>query len=101
MIDPVAFQDIRLHGGFIIRGLNIICEPIVDALDREAVAQTRIIGQEFHLFVRDGLSQEELSVTLYHEILEAAAVASQNPPLSVVDFNEGDFEREARNLHSR
>jgi len=42
-----------------------------------------------------------LSVTLYHEVLEAASVGSAAPPGSVMDFNEGDFESAARAAHKR
>jgi hypothetical protein len=49
----------------------------------------------FHVALRPGLSQEEFSVTLYHEVLEAMTVASSDPPASVMLFNEGDFERAA------
>jgi hypothetical protein len=73
----------------------------VDALGREAIAQTRIVGREFVLLIRAGLSEEELSVTLYHEILEAAAVGSLNPPNDVMEFNEAAFERAAREAHAR
>jgi hypothetical protein len=31
-----------------------------------------------------------------HEVLEAATVAAEYPPLSVVEFNEGAFERAAQ-----
>jgi hypothetical protein len=51
------------------------------------------------LEVSPGLDDEELSVTLYHEILEAAAVASDQPPFSVIEFNGADFERAARQMH--
>jgi hypothetical protein len=73
----------------------------VDALGREAAAQTRVTGREFRLRIRPGLSDEELSVTLYHEILEAAAVARWPAPASVMEFNEGDFERAAKAAHGR
>ncbi|HEV2436767.1 MAG TPA: hypothetical protein VG077_12275 [Verrucomicrobiae bacterium] len=53
------------------------------------------------MLVRAGLSEEELSVTLYHEILEAASVAVPDPPANVIDFNESDFERAAREAHER
>ena len=43
--------------------------------------------------MRSGLSDKECSVTLYHEILEAMTVAVANPPASVGEFNEADFER--------
>ena len=66
---------------------------LVDALGREAIARTGIVGQRFDVLIRPGLDDRELSVTWYHEILAAAAVASADPPASVMDFNEADFER--------
>ena len=54
---------------------------------------------EFRLLIRSSLNDEELSVTLYHEILEAAAVGSLNPPKSVASFTEADFEQTARKMH--
>ena len=75
--------------------------PIVDAIGREAVAQTSAIAGNFRLLIRGGLSEEELSITLYHEILEAASVALAEPPASVMDFNKLDFERAARQAPGR
>jgi hypothetical protein len=71
----------------------------VDALGREAVAQTRILGRELRLVIRSGLSDGELSITLYHEILEAATVGSSHPPGSVLHLNEAGFEAGARRAH--
>ena len=99
MIDPASFKNLRLLGGFTIAALEFTPEPMLDALGREAVAQTRILGSKFQLLICSGLSDEELSVTLYHEILEAATVASDHPPASVVDLNEAGFERTARQTH--
>jgi len=45
-------------------------------LGREAIARTRIVGRTFEITIKSDLPEEEQSVTLYHEILEAAAVAS-------------------------
>jgi hypothetical protein len=73
---------------------------LTDALGREAVAQTVISGKEFHMTIRHGLDDRELSITLYHEVLEAATVAALEPPESVVDFNEGDFECVAHEMHT-
>ena len=74
---------------------------MVDAIGREAVAQTKIVVRDFRLFIRAGLNDEELSVTLYHEILEAATVAADDPPAAVMDFNEANFERAACEAHER
>ncbi len=100
-MDTQRFINLRLHGGFVISGIDFSLEPLVDALGREAIAQTRIIGGEFRLLIRSGLGEEEMSITLYHEILEAASVASLKPPESVMEFNEADFERAARSAYSR
>ncbi len=101
MINLEQFINLRLSGGFIIREIELTDAPIVDAIGREAIAQTRIIAGNFHLLVRSGLSERELSITLYHEILEAATVAINAPPSSVIDFNEADFERAAHEAHER
>jgi hypothetical protein len=61
--------------------------------------RTTVIGREFKITIRGGLTEEELSVTLYHEILEAMTVASDNPPTNVRMFNERDFERAAYRGH--
>ena len=99
MLDPSSFANISLRGGFVITSMEFTPEPMVDALGREAIAQTRIVGLRFRLLVRAGLSERELSITLYHEVLEAAALASPDPPASVMEFNEGDFERAAQAVH--
>jgi hypothetical protein len=92
-MDATLLKDFRLHGGFVIAEVEITAEPMLDALGREAIARTRIIGRSLSITIRSGLSDRECSVTLYHEILEAMTVAVANPPASVMEFNEGDFER--------
>ena len=101
MIDPSSFKNVRLQGGFVIADLQFSDVPMLDALEREAVAQTRIIGREFRLLIQAGLSDRELSISLYHEILEAATVGSWPPPESVLEFNEGDFEQAAQAAHEK
>lgn len=100
-IDPGQFVDLPLRGGFVIKAVEFTEKPLRDALEREAVAQTRIVGREFHLLIRAGLNDEGLSVTLYHEVLEAAAVASSHPPERVMDLNEAGFEHAAREAQAR
>ena len=99
MINVESFLHQRLDGGFVIVEIALPHEPLEDPLGREAVAQTRIVGREFRLAVRAGLSDEELSVTLYHEILEGATVASTYPPETVCDLNEAGFEAAAWRAH--
>jgi hypothetical protein len=99
VINVESFLRQRLEGGFVIVEIDLTHQPLEDPLGREAVAQTRIIGREFRLAVRAGLSDEELSVTLYHEILEGATVASSHPPETVCDLNEAGFEAAASQAH--
>ncbi len=47
MIDLGQFVDLRLHCGFIIKAVGFAERPLLDALEREAVAQTRIVGGSF------------------------------------------------------
>jgi hypothetical protein len=101
MIDPTSFKGVRLRGGFVIADVQFTAAPMVDALEREAIAQTSIVGREFRLLIRAGLSERELSITLYHETLEAATVGSLRPPDSATEFNEGDFERAAQAAHAQ
>lgn len=67
MIDVGSFRNLRLRGGFLITEIEFTREPMVDALGREAAATTRIVGKQFRLLIRAGLSERELSVTFYHE----------------------------------
>ena len=99
MIDPASFKNVRLRGGFVITDIQFTDAPMLDALEREVVAQTRITGREFRVLIQGGLSDHELSISLYHEILEAATVGSWPPPDSLLKFNEGDFERAAQAAH--
>jgi hypothetical protein len=99
MIDFRSFENIPLRGGFIVLRIEPAAGALRDALGREAIARTRIVGRTFEITMTSDLTEEEQSVTLYHEILEAAAVAAPNPPSAVIDFNEGDFERAAHLAH--
>jgi hypothetical protein len=101
MIDPASFKNVRLSEGFVIADIEFTRESLSDALGRQAIAQTRINGTKFHLLIRAGLSERELSITLYHEILEAATVASLQSLAAVAEFNEGDFERAAHAAHEK
>ena len=101
MISLEPFQNLQLHGGFVIREIKITNDSIIDAIGREAVAQTSAIAKDFRLLIRAGLTDQELSITLYHEILEAAAVAVDLPPAKVIDFNEADFEQAAQTAYGR
>jgi hypothetical protein len=95
------FKNARLSGGFVIAAIEFTDIPFVDAIGREAIAKTGIVGTTFDVMIRSGLDERELSVTVYHEILEAASVASLEPPEQLIDFIEEDFERSAYTMHDR
>ena len=101
MIDFRSFENIPLRGGFTIVRIELASDALIDALGREAIARTRIVGRKFEIAIKSDLTEEEQSATLYHEILEAATVASPNPPSAVIHFNEGDFERAAYSAHEQ
>ena len=95
------FVGRQVRGGFTIVRLEISAARLIDALGRKAIARTHVVGRQFSITIRAGLSDKELSVTIYHEILEAATVASIDPPEAVQSFNEGDFERAAYQAHEK
>jgi hypothetical protein len=101
VLNLAPFRNIPLCGGFSIVEVRLTSQSLLDPLGRPAAAQTLIRGNQFHIVLREGMDEEELSVSLYHEILEAATVAAENPPESVMEFNEGDFEEFARSAHER
>jgi hypothetical protein len=98
-LSAASFKDVRLPGGFVIAGVEFTKDSMLDALEQEAVAQTRIVGREFRLLMRAGLSLQGLTLGLCHETLEAATVASLHPPAGVMEFNESDCERAAHIAH--
>jgi hypothetical protein len=101
VLDLAPFQNLRLRGGFTIIEVRLTAQPLLDPLGRVATAETIIRGNHFYILLRADLDESELSVSLYHEVLEATTVAAESPPLSVVDFNEGAFERAAQAAHAR
>ena len=101
MTDVTRLVGLKLRGGFRIAAIEASAEPLTDAIGRDAVAQTTISGRDFRLLIRTGLDETELSVTLYHEELEAASEGADECPQQVVGFNESDFERAAQAAHKR
>lgn len=96
------FTQLPLRGGFLLLRVIMTTEPMVDAMGRLALARTVIIGSTVEIEL--GASNPdpvEISVSLYHEVLEAAAMGASNPPASVCELNEAGFEAAARDCHHR
>ncbi len=101
VLDLATFTSVPLRGGFSIVEVRLTPQPLLDPVGRPAAAQTLIRGNQFHILLREGMDEKELSISLYHEVLEAATVAAENAPESVIEFNEADFEESARSAHTR
>jgi hypothetical protein len=96
------FQFLPLRGGFLLLRVVLFAEPMVDALGRKALARTTITGCNLEIELGIPVSDpDELSVSLYHEVLEAAAVAAIHPPKPVCELNEAGFEAAARDCLRR
>jgi hypothetical protein len=96
VLDLTPLQKLRLRGGFVLAEVRLAAGNLVDPLGRAATAQTTIREKDFYILLDPNLGDRELSVSLYHEILEAATVAADHPPEPVVEFNEGNFEQAAQ-----
>ena len=99
-MDIGVFQNQLIRGGFTIT-LQTTGKPMVDAIGREALAKTSIVGRRLDILIRIPMAEEEFSITIYHEILEGVTVASIHPPESVMMLNEGDFEAAAQKAHAQ
>ena len=73
---------------------------MVDAINRPALARTAANGSGPEVELSASLTPEEVSITLYHEILEAVSVASTHPPADVCESNEAGFEAAVRRMHA-
>ncbi len=101
VLDLVPFQNLVLAGGFLLVEARLTAQPLLDPVERAATAQTIVRGNRFHIFLRADLDERELSVSLYHKVLEAATVAADSPPPAVLELTEGDFEQAAQSAHER
>jgi hypothetical protein len=96
------FIHLPLRGGFLLLRVVMSEKPMVDAMGRLALARTTIVGtaMEIELDIAN-IDPAEISVSLYHEVLEAAAVAAVDPPASICELNEAGFEAAAQSCHQR
>jgi hypothetical protein len=101
-MDLSEFQNLPLRGGFLLLRLSWSDGPIVDAMGRSAVARTTIIGSNLDIELGAlNHDPDQLSISIYHEVLEAAAVAALHAPGKVCELNEAGFEAAALDCHRR
>lgn len=101
MFSAEVFLGLSLGNGFSIAQIALIDEPIEDLFGKPAAGRTQISHRELRIVIAASLSDQEKSVTLYHEVLEAMTVMSNRAPESVRNFGEGDFEREGYRAFGR
>lgn len=70
-----------------------------DAVGRPDLARALIEGRTISIEIATAQAPEELSVSIYHELLEAMTVGVQSPPRAVWDLNEAGFEQVAQGAH--
>lgn len=95
-----SFTGAHLRGGFLLKGITVSTQPMVDPIGRPASARTVIIAATLEIELQPRMSDEDVSVSIYHEVLEAAAVAAVHPPSAVLEVNEADFESAAHRMHA-
>jgi hypothetical protein len=77
-------------------------EPMVDAMGRLALARTSIVGSTLEIELGSSYPDpHEISISIYHEVLEAATLAAAHAPGAVCQLNEAGFEAAARECHGR
>jgi hypothetical protein len=70
-----------------------------DAIGRPALARAVIEGHTVSIEIASAQTPDELSVSIYHKLLEAMTVGVQSPPRAVRDLNESGFEQAAQDAH--
>ena len=91
--------DVELHGGFVIRSIAET-QGLKNVAGNRALAGTSTVGgREMYITLESGQSAEQASISLYHEVLEAAAVARS--PVALIEFGEAEFEAAAMRFHSK
>ncbi len=99
ILDAFDYQPLR--GGLLLVKITVNAEPMFDAIGRVALARTSIIGANITIELSSALADRgEVSISIYHEVLEAATVGAMNPPAAVCELNEAGFDASARNAHA-
>jgi hypothetical protein len=95
------FKSLRLPNGFTLLKIELVASPMCDAIGRPALAKAVIEGDTISIDLVADQTSDELSVSIYHELLEAMTVGVPSPPQAVCDLNEAGFEKAAQDAHRR
>ena len=100
-MDFEQFSDLLLPQGICLLGVEVAEAPMLDAIGRPALARAVIENGTIAIYLAADQAPAEMSVSTYHERLEAMTVGVASPPLAVCDLNEAGFERAAQDAHLR
>jgi hypothetical protein len=90
-----TFRNLPLRGGLILREIVFAADPFTDAIGRPALARALITGTDVQIQLAPESDEASLSISIYHEVLEAVAISVISPPAAVAAMNEGAFEAAA------
>ena len=96
-----AFRGLQLPNGFTLLKIELVAPPMSDAIGRPALARAVVEGDTVSIDLVADQTSDELSVSIYHELLEALTVGVPSPPQAVCDLNEAGFEKAAQDAHHR
>ena len=96
-----AFRGLQLPNGFTLLKIELVASPMSDAIGRPALAKAVIEGETISIDLLADQTSDQLSVSIYHELLEAMTVGVPSPPQSVCALNEAGFEKAAQDAHRR
>jgi len=100
-MDLDQFSNLQLPEGFRLLGVELVDLPMLDAIGRPALARAVIENGTIAIYLARDQTPTEMSVSIYHEVMEAMTVAVVSPPPAVCDLNEAGFERAAIDAHRR
>ena len=100
-VDLNSFRDLPLPQGFRLLRIELVADPMLDAIGRPALAKATIENRTIAIQLAAGQTPEEMSVSIYHEVLEAMTIGAPVPPPSVFNLTEVGFEQAAQDAHQR
>ncbi len=102
-LDLSTFRNAQLRGGTSIESITISEGPIVDVSGGPAFGHTSTnLGTgAMEIEIALGLSPEEQSITIYHEVIEVASLQAKQPPPAVLDLSEQEIDLVANMAHEQ
>ncbi len=99
-IDLGTFSGKTLHSGIEIESVET-AKDLTDVIGRPATGHTSRVGKKLKITIKEGLTPEEQSITIYHELIEGAMGAHfpDNVPKALQELNEVGIDELAKQFH--